>query len=105
MSRQQQQQQLQQQQQQEQRTTHIDLDDFIFDEAETAQEIASPHLQGQPHRNDGNVSNKDPMSNTLLPSSSLGMATTRVATRGGGERAFAASIADNIPILSAVAVS
>jgi hypothetical protein len=49
------------------------------------------------------------MREARLPSSSPGTAATNAATgitaRGGGERAFAATIADDIPIVSAVAVS
>jgi hypothetical protein len=99
-----------QQQQQQQgtggSTTLFDLDDFVFDETE--EQTTSPRQQGQqPHpRYDGDITYKDQIREARLPSSSLGTAATgATAASRGGERAFATSIADDIPIVSAVAVS
>jgi hypothetical protein len=71
--------------------TLIDLDDFIFDEAE--EETWSPN-QEQPHRYNSDISYKDQMREALSSTSSLGSASARAAGRVAA-----------VPIVSAVAVS
>jgi hypothetical protein len=93
----------QQQQQQQQgagsSSTHIDQDDLIFDEAE--KETSLPNQQGQPHQYDGNVLNKDQMRKAFSSTCSLDTAFARAEPT---ERGGAATIADTIPIVSALVV-